>query len=118
WVEIGTSSDTSFVDPEELPNGKSFSYRVRAEFDDEGNAGLGPWSDALTVTAINQAPAAVADSGAAYTTFQSTVLNIAAPGVLGNDADGDSPAGFGARRALIPGVTPSANGSFTVTTPK
>jgi len=80
--------------------------------------GLGPYCDLIATTATNQQPVAAGDSGAAFTTFQNTVLNVAAPGVLANDADGDSPLGFRARRALIPGVTPNADGSFTVSTAK
>ena len=38
----------------------------------------------LTVTAVNDAPIAASDS---YTVDQGTVLNIAVPGVLGNDTD-------------------------------
>src|SRR5439155_9036258 len=41
----------------------------------------------ITVTAVNDAPVAVADS---YSTNEDTTLNVAAPGVLGNDSDIDS----------------------------
>src|SRR5207247_2191249 len=42
---------------------------------------------AITVTAVNDPPVAANDS---FTTNEDTALTIAAPGVLGNDADIDS----------------------------
>jgi len=42
----------------------------------------------LTVTAVNDAPVAVADN---YSTSEDTNLTVAAPGVLANDSDVDSP---------------------------
>src|SRR5205814_1571140 len=68
----------------------------------------------ITVTAVNDAPVAAND---AYSTNEDTVLNITAPGVLGNDTDSD---GNPLTVALITGVahgtlTLNANGSFTYT---
>ena len=40
----------------------------------------------ITVTAVNDAPAAAAD---AYSTAEDTALTVAAPGVLANDTDPD-----------------------------
>ena len=42
----------------------------------------------MTVAAINDAPVATSDS---YGTNEDTTLNVAAPGVLGNDSDIDGP---------------------------
>jgi len=35
YAQIGTSLTTSFVDPDQLPTGKTYTYYVKAEFDDE-----------------------------------------------------------------------------------
>src|SRR5207244_287727 len=68
----------------------------------------------IAVSAVNSAPGAVNDS---YTTAEDTPLTIAAPGVLGNDADADS-----STLTAIVVTNPShgvlvlnANGSFTYT---
>ena len=62
----------------------SFSYTVS-----DGHGGLATAVVTVTVTAVNDAPVAADDS---YTTNEDTALNVAAPGLLGNDhdADGDS----------------------------
>ena len=44
------------------------------------------WVDGFTIPGVNNVPVAVADS---YSTPQDTALNVAAPGVLGNDNDAD-----------------------------
>ncbi len=70
----------------------------------------------VTITVQNRAPTAQNDS---YTTYKNTPLNVAAPGVLGNDSDPDgdpltavlvSPPSQGS-------LTLNANGSFTYTPP-
>ena len=76
-------------DPEHLPNGVAFEYFVQSEFDDVTPHNFSPNSDPATVTAINDAPIANVDG---YNANQDTVLTVAAPGVLGNDTDADSPA--------------------------
>lgn len=43
----------------------------------------------ITVTDANDAPVALPDSGAAFNINEDTTLNVAAPGVLGNDSDPD-----------------------------
>ncbi len=68
----------------------------------------------ITVTAVNDAPAAVSDS---YTTAEDTVLTVAAPGVLSNDNDVDS---LTLTAVLVTGpssgtLTLNADGSFTYT---
>jgi hypothetical protein len=122
------TTNTSFDDTEELPDGVTFTYYAIAEFDD-GTPQFSGKSNSSSIVAKNDAPAANADSGAAYTTRKGTPLNVTAPGVLANDTDGDSPTAFRARRAfLVTGplhgtvkcgtqAAPSmcANGSFTYT---
>jgi VCBS repeat-containing protein len=68
----------------------------------------------ITVTAVNDAPVAFADS---HTTTEDNALTVAAPGVLGNDSDAD---GNGLSAVLVSGVSHgvlslNANGSFSYT---
>ena len=68
----------------------------------------------ITVNAVNDAPVAANDS---YTTNEDTALIVAAPGVLGNDSDVDSPS---LTAVLVSGpangtLTLNGNGSFTYT---
>jgi len=117
YQPVGTAPTASFIDTEELPNG-DFTYRVKSEFDDATPHQFSGWSQPVTVTAVNDAPVANPES---YSVLKGTVFNVAAPGVLGNDLDGDSPAGYIARRAqLVTNVAHgtlvlNANGSFTYT---
>jgi hypothetical protein len=106
WVPIATSATATYIDMEQLPNGIQFSYRVIAEFDDVTPHTFSAPSQPATITAINEAPMAVAD---AYQVNKNATLNVAAPGVLGNDTDVDSPASF--LRAVL--VQAPATGTFT-----
>ncbi len=60
----------------------SFTYKAN-----DGSLDSNVATVSITVTAVNDAPVAVAD---AYTTAEDTTLTVAAPGVLGNDSDIDS----------------------------
>jgi VCBS repeat-containing protein len=87
----------------------SFTYKAN-----DGQADSNVATVSLTVTAVNDAPVAVANS---YTTNEDTALTVSAPGVLGDDSDIDS----GTLTAvLVAGpshgtLTFNANGSFTYT---
>ena len=107
YTQVGTSTSNHFEEPEELPNGVSFTYRVRAQFDDP--VSLSGWSKPVTITAVNNAPLAAADS---YTIVKNTTLTVAAPGVLANDAGSDSPAGYTGRRVVL--VTTTTNGTLVL----
>ena len=106
YAPSGSSPTNSFVDPEELPSGKAFSYRVRSRFDDGTLSG---WSLPVTIVAVNDAPLAAAES---YTVATKSKLNVRAPGVLANDADADSPSTFTARRVVL--VDTTANGTLVL----
>ena len=82
---LALDDDGSF---EYTPNGDyngsdSFSYLAS-----DGQRDSAPATVTIEVRAVNDAPRATADS---YATEEDTALNIAAPGVLGNDSDFDSP---------------------------
>jgi len=99
-VQGSPTTNLSLIDLEELPNGVQFKYFAIAEFDDETPHQFSGESNHSPITAVNNAPAAVADSGAAYTVAKNNPLNVAAPGPLSNDTDGDSPTAYRARRAV------------------
>ena len=87
----------------------SFVYRANDGTDDSGTASV-----TLTVTAVNDAPVAVAD---AHSTDEDVVLNVPAPGVLSNDSDAE---GDALVAVLVSGTTSgaltlNANGSFSYT---
>ena len=112
-IEIGTSPTTIAIDGTELPYGQPFTYFVKAEFTDGSRSGASTFA---TITAVNDAPVANND---AYSVNQGTVLNVAAPGLLSNDTDDDSPTtslhvvvNTGPSHGTL---VPSANGSFTYT---
>jgi VCBS repeat-containing protein len=103
------NSDGSFdYTPDVDFNGAdSFTYLAN-----DGTADSNVATVTITVNAVNDAPVAVDD---AYTTPFETALNVAAPGVLGNDTDAD-----GDTLTVVPGVgasngfvTLNADGSFT-----
>ena len=82
---VSGQSAYTFTDMTELPNGV-FTYIVTAEF----VGGLSA-SD-VRITAINAAPLAVNDpTTGSYSVIADNQLSVAAPGVLRNDADIDSP---------------------------
>ena len=87
----------------------SFTYKAN-----DGTADSNVVTVSLTVTPVNDAPVAVADS---YTTNEDTALTVPVTGVLGNDTDLD---GDALTSVVVTGVghgslTLNANGSFTYT---
>jgi len=87
-VSVGTSSTTSLVDPEELPNGVRFTYSVTATFN-TGTVSDYSASRNTTITAVNDAPVVVAHN---YAMLWNSTLNVAAAtGVLAGATDDDSP---------------------------
>jgi VCBS repeat-containing protein len=117
FVEIGTSSTMGFTDTTELPNGVQFTYVIKAEYADATPHATSGASNASTITAIDDAPIAMADS---YTGTAGTTLNVATvSGVLVNDTDDDSPhAAINAAVATGPShgsLTLNHDGSFSYT---
>ncbi|MCB8946035.1 MAG: cadherin-like domain-containing protein [Ardenticatenaceae bacterium] len=92
----------------------SFTYTPTAGFEGtatftyQANDGLDSSNVAtVTITVVNTAPVAVADS---YTTTEGITLTVSAPGVLDNDSDGD---GDGLTAVLD---TATSNGTLTLNT--
>jgi VCBS repeat-containing protein len=87
----------------------SFTYTVS-----DGNGGTDTGTVKITVTPVNDAPTAVADS---YSTNEDTTLSVDAPGVLGNDsdADGDTLSAMLGSGPAHGTLSLNANGSFSYT---
>jgi len=83
---LALNADGSFIyTPSADYNGPDrFTYKAN-----DGPAGSNIATVALTVTPVNETPIATGD---AYGTAKDTALTVAAPGVLANDTDDDSPA--------------------------
>jgi VCBS repeat-containing protein len=110
----GVASTTAFDDAE-LPNGQRFIYWVR------GSTGgtLGSPSNFAIVTAVNAAPVANHDAGAAYSLPEDSP-GATFPSVLANDDDEDSPDKSAWAVALVNApqhgaLTLNADGTFTYT---
>ena len=87
----------------------SFTYTVN-----DGQGGSDTATVNVTITNVNDAPVATGES---YVTNSNTALNVAAPGVLGNDSDIDGPS---LSAQLVSNVSHGTlslqtNGSFTYT---
>jgi hypothetical protein len=69
----------------------------------------------ITVTDANDAPVALPDSGAAYNINEDNTLNVAAPGVLGNDTDPDVGQTATLTAQLVPGsLSPAGAGTLNL----
>ena len=87
----------------------SFTYRAN-----DGQANSNTATVTITINAVNRPPVAVND---AYSTSRNVVLNVAAPGVLGNDTDveGSTLTAIKVTNPSHGSVTLNSNGSFTYT---
>jgi VCBS repeat-containing protein len=105
----GAGAVRTYAPATDFQGADSFTFTVS-----DGSATSAPATVSLTVTPVNDAPIAVND---AYGVDEDTTLTVAAPGVLGNDSDIDSPA---LTAVLVSGpstgtLTLNGNGSFTYT---
>ena len=108
-LTLNANGSFSYTPAANFTGTDSFTYRAS-----DGTLTSNVATVTLTVTAVNDAPAAAGD---AYSTAEDTVLTVAAPGVLGNDTDLD-----GGPLTAVLGSGPShgsltlnANGSFSYT---
>ncbi len=109
-LTLNANGSFTYTPPAGWSGTTTFTYKARDVDGAESNVAT------VTITVQNRAPTAQNDS---YTTYKNTPLNVAAPGVLGNDSDPDgdpltavlvSPPSQGS-------LTLNANGSFTYTPP-
>jgi VCBS repeat-containing protein len=108
-VALNANGSLTYTPAANFNGNDSFTYRAS-----DGALSSGVATVAITVTAVNDVPAATDD---AWSTAEDTVLTVPAPGVLGNDGDVD---GDSLSAALASGpahgtVALNANGSFTYT---
>ncbi|MGE5198339.1 MAG: Ig-like domain-containing protein, partial [Rhodospirillaceae bacterium] len=120
WTAVGAADAVpgqvtyALVDHTQLTNGALYTYFAVAVYADGVQSDP---SNFVTITAVNEPPAAGAD---VYATAEDTPLSVPAPGVLANDGDPDSPAALTAVLVapLTAGtgtLTLNANGSFVYT---
>jgi VCBS repeat-containing protein len=107
-LSLNANGSFTFTPAANYSGADGFTYRTS-----DGDAVSGVATVSITVTPVNDAPVAIADS---YSVTQGSALNVAAPGVLANDSDID-----GALSAwLVSGpsngtITLNANGAFSYT---
>ena len=111
-----TDGSFTYTPPANFYGTTTFTYDVAAE---SGSVcPVGTVEDTatvtITITAVNDPPAAVADS---FTALKDRTLNVAAPGVLRNDSDvdGDSLTAVKASSPAHGVVTLASEGSFSYT---
>ncbi len=118
WTPVTTITTTpgrheyTIIDGTALVNGAAYTYFTVAIY---GDGIQSDPSNLVTIIAVNDPPAAGNDS---YSSVANTILTTAAPGVLANDADPDTPGPLRAVLVSNPShgtVALSANGSFTYT---
>ncbi len=123
WSLPGGAADnnlfTVLVNTGQLYTNAPFDYEVQNSYTISVtvNDGANDFQKALTIqiTNANDAPTAVDDTG--QTTDEDTVLNVSAPGVLGNDTDPEndplSVSGADSASAQGAAVTVNGDGSFS-----
>src|SRR3989475_6938984 len=80
-LTLNGNGSFSYVPAANYNGTDSFTYKAN-----DGQADSGIATVTITITAVNDAPAAIDDT---YTTPEDTQLTVSAPGVLANDSDLD-----------------------------
>jgi VCBS repeat-containing protein len=106
-VTLNGNGSFSYTPNANFNGSDSFTYRAS-----DGSANSSPATVTITVNPVNDPPTAANDS---YSTNEDTTLNIAAPGVLGNDSDpdGDSVSAVLQSGPSSGSLTLNGNGSFS-----
>ncbi len=105
----GTAPDLVYTPNANYNGSDSFTFKV-----DDSQLTAAAAIVTITVTPVNDAPVAVADS---YTVNEGAILNIAAPGIVANDtdADGDAMTAILVSSTTNGTLTLNPNGSFSYT---
>jgi VCBS repeat-containing protein len=108
-VTLNSNGSFTYTPNANYNGADSFTYRAS---DGQSNSNIATVT--ITISAANDAPVATSDS---YSTAGDTVLNVAAPGVLGNDTDveGNTLTATKIGNPSHGTVTLNSNGSFTYT---
>ena len=108
---VSLAADGSFTyTPQANFNGPdSFTYQAMS-----GGLASTPATVSLTVNPVNDAPVAANN---AYSISAGLTLNVAAPGILGNDSDIDSAVLTAVNPSALGGLTLNADGSFSYVAP-
>jgi VCBS repeat-containing protein len=99
-LSLGNNGSLTYTPNVNFNGPDTFTYRAS-----DGDQFSNPVTVTIHVTPVNDAPVAFDDS---YSLFSNGTLNIAAPGVLANDVDIDSPT------MTTTLVTPTVHGSLTL----
>lgn len=108
-VNLATDGSFTYTPAPNYNGADSFTYQA-----ENGSGQSLPATVSLTVNPVNDAPVA---AGNAYSVAAGDTLNVAAPGVLGNDSDSDGDALSAVNHSALAGLTPSADGSFSYAAP-
>jgi VCBS repeat-containing protein len=108
-LTLNTNGSFAYTPAANYTGADSFTYRAG-----DGNLTSNLATVTITVSAVNDAPVAAADT---YNTPEDTALTVAAPGVLGNDSDpdGDTLSAVVASGPSHGSLTLNTNGSFAYT---
>ena len=107
-LTLHTDGSFTYIPTANYSGPDSFTYQANDGIDSAGA------TVQITVNAVNDTPVATNDS---YTTAEDTALTVSAPGVLGNDSDGEGSA-LTASVVALPShgtLTLNPNGSFSYT---
>jgi FtsP/CotA-like multicopper oxidase with cupredoxin domain len=104
-LNLAADGSFTYMPTADYNGGDSFAYQAVS-----GGVPSLPTTVTLTVNPLNDPPAAAGD---AYSVAAGETLNVAAPGVLGNDSDIDGDALSAVSHSALAGLTPNADGSFS-----
>jgi FtsP/CotA-like multicopper oxidase with cupredoxin domain len=108
-VNLAADGSFTYTPAADFSGADSFTYQAVSG----GLASL-PATVSLTVNPVNDAPVAAND---AYSVPAGTMLNVAAPGVLGNDSDVDGGALSAVNASALAGLALNPDGSFSYVAP-
>jgi hypothetical protein len=113
-LTLNADGSFAYIPAANYSGADSFTYNASLAYGPDGPVVSLPATVSITILPVDDAPVAGNDS---YSMLQGSVLTIAAPGVLGNDTDVDSPS---LTAVLVSGpaggtLSLNTNGSFTYT---